>query len=57
MLNLMPWYVLIQGTPVNITVDSHVWVEDPDDSWIDGQVSKITGKEVEVKTTNGKTVS
>ncbi|KAI7990219.1 Myosin-11 [Camellia lanceoleosa] len=43
------------GTPVNIIVGSQVWVEDPDVAWIDGQVSKINGSEVEIQTTNGKT--
>ncbi|XP_052169870.1 myosin-9-like isoform X5 [Diospyros lotus] len=43
------------GTPVNIIVGSHVWVEDIDVAWIDGQVSKINGEEVEIQTTNGKT--
>ncbi|KAK4759356.1 hypothetical protein SAY87_022487 [Trapa incisa] len=42
------------GTPVNIIVGSHVWVEDPDVAWIDGSVVKITGKEVEIEATNGK---
>jgi len=49
-------YMHLQGTPVNITVGSHVWVEDPEVSWIDGQVSKIKGKDVEIDTTNGKKV-
>ncbi|KAK8712719.1 hypothetical protein V6N13_147948 [Hibiscus sabdariffa] len=42
---------------VNITVGSHVWIEDPDDSWIDGVVSKITGKDAEVKASSGKTIT
>jgi len=41
---------------VNIIVGSHVWIEDPDVSWIDGQVVKISGKEAEIETTNGKKV-
>ncbi|KAK7269167.1 hypothetical protein RIF29_21883 [Crotalaria pallida] len=44
------------GTPVNIIVGSHVWVEDPEVSWIDGQVSKINGKDAEIETTSGKKV-
>ncbi|KAF7121132.1 hypothetical protein RHSIM_Rhsim13G0032100 [Rhododendron simsii] len=44
------------GTPVNIVTGSHVWVEDQDEAWVDGQVSKINGEEVEIQTTNGKTV-
>ncbi|GFP96811.1 myosin-11 [Phtheirospermum japonicum] len=46
----------MQGTPVNIIVGSHVWAEDPDVAWIDGTVTKINGKEVEVKTSNGKQI-
>ncbi|XP_018820347.1 myosin-11 [Juglans regia] len=44
------------GTSVNIIVGSHVWVEDPELSWVDGQVSKINGQEAEIQTTNGKKV-
>ncbi|CAJ1976261.1 unnamed protein product [Sphenostylis stenocarpa] len=44
------------GTPVNIIVGSHVWIEDPEVSWIDGQVLKINGKDAEIETTNGKKV-
>ena len=44
----------LQGTPVNIIVDSHVWVEDPDEAWIDGQVLKINGKDAQIETINGK---
>lgn len=46
----------MQAAPVNIVVGSHVWVEDPDLAWIDGEVSKINGHEVHVHTTNGKLV-
>ncbi|KAM0992340.1 hypothetical protein ACFX13_010771 [Malus domestica] len=42
------------GTPVNIIVGSHVWVEDSELAWIDGQVSKITGQEAEIESSNGK---
>ncbi|OVA04497.1 IQ motif [Macleaya cordata] len=44
------------GTPVNIVVGSHVWVEDPKLAWIDGEVIRVNGQEVHVQTTNGKTV-
>ncbi|XP_047939592.1 myosin-17-like [Salvia hispanica] len=44
------------GSPVNITVGSHVWVEDPALAWVDGQVSRINGQDVHVKTKNGKQV-
>lgn len=47
----------LQGTPVNIIVGSHVWVEDTDVAWIDGQVEKINGQDVDVQATNGKKAS
>ncbi|KAH1192034.1 Myosin-11 [Glycine max] len=46
----------LQGTPVNIIVGSHVWIEDPEVSWIDGQVLKINGTDAEIEDTNGKKV-
>lgn len=46
-----------QGTSVNIIVGSHVWVEDPKVAWIDGEVNKINGEEVEIQTSNGKKVT
>lgn len=46
----------LQGTPVNIIVGSHVWIEDPEVAWIDGQVSDINGNDAEIVTTNGKKV-
>ncbi|XP_024966855.1 myosin-11-like [Cynara cardunculus var. scolymus] len=45
------------ATTVNIILGTHVWVEDPAICWIDGQVTKINGKEVEVETTDGKKVT
>ncbi|KAL0650011.1 hypothetical protein Bca4012_092702 [Brassica carinata] len=37
----------LQGTPVNMIVGSHVWVEeDSDVAWIDGEVEQLTGEEV-----------
>ncbi|KAL0561924.1 hypothetical protein IC582_002369 [Cucumis melo] len=44
------------GTPVNIIVGSHVWVEDPEDAWIEGQVTEINGKNATILTTNQKTI-
>ncbi|KAG5391643.1 hypothetical protein IGI04_021606 [Brassica rapa subsp. trilocularis] len=45
------------GTPVNIIVGSHVWVEDSDVAWIDGEVEKINGEEVVIQATTGKKVT
>lgn len=47
----------MQSAPVNITVGSHVWAEEPEVVWIDGVVSKINGTEVEVDASNGKKVT
>ncbi|XP_004249919.2 myosin-11 isoform X1 [Solanum lycopersicum] len=44
------------GTAVNIIVGSHVWVEDPEVAWIDGEVKKITNGEAEIERTDGKKV-
>ena len=56
--NCIFWnYLLLQGTPVKITIGSHVWVEDPALVWIDGQVLQITGQDAEIQTSNEKTVN
>ncbi|KAJ8460564.1 hypothetical protein OPV22_033490 [Ensete ventricosum] len=44
------------GIPVNIIIGSHVWIEDASLAWIDGLVTRITGENAEVQTSNGKTV-
>lgn len=48
---------MIQGTPINIIVGSHVWAEDPEFAWIDGEVTEIKGTDATIVTSNGKTVS
>ncbi|KAI4349312.1 hypothetical protein L6164_009917 [Bauhinia variegata] len=40
----------------NPVVGSHVWVEDPDVTWIDGEVVAVNGQEIKVLCTSGKTV-
>ncbi|KAK9010231.1 hypothetical protein V6N11_036744 [Hibiscus sabdariffa] len=46
-----------QVAPPSIIVGSHVWVEDPDEAWTDGDVTEVKGDEIQVSTTSGKTVS
>lgn len=46
----------MQGTLVNIIVGTHVWVEDPEQAWTDGQVTKINGQEAEIEISDGKKV-
>lgn len=53
LFNAMLW---LQAAPV-IIVGSHVWVEDPHLAWIDGEVTRINGENIHVKTKTGKTVS
>jgi hypothetical protein len=49
--------MIMQGTPVNIIVGSHVWLEDPGEAWVDGVVTEIKGGgDATIATTNGKTV-
>ncbi|XP_020870370.1 myosin-7 isoform X1 [Arabidopsis lyrata subsp. lyrata] len=38
-----------------VTVGSHVWVEDPDDAWIDGEVEEVNTEEITLNC-SGKTV-
>lgn len=45
------------GMPANVEIGSHVWVEDPEVAWIDGIVINIEQDEVEVQTSDGKTVA
>ena len=49
-------YFHFQGTKVNIIVGSHVWAEEPDVAWVDGEVVKINGDEAEIQAANGKKV-
>ncbi|KAJ8432526.1 hypothetical protein Cgig2_030318 [Carnegiea gigantea] len=44
------------ATSENVIVGSKVWVEDPQIAWVDGEVTRVNGQEIHVKTTNGKTV-
>uniref|UniRef100_A0A3Q7J6P1 Myosin motor domain-containing protein n=1 Tax=Solanum lycopersicum TaxID=4081 RepID=A0A3Q7J6P1_SOLLC len=44
------------GILVNITVGFHVWIEDPSVAWIDAQVSEVNGQEVQVQTSDGRTI-
>ncbi|KAK6120042.1 hypothetical protein DH2020_046172 [Rehmannia glutinosa] len=53
----MAWELLgdFNATMVEaLAICSHVWVEDPEIAWIDGQVENIKGNEVEVQTFDGK---
>ncbi|KAL8170460.1 hypothetical protein V2J09_022264 [Rumex salicifolius] len=49
-----PTGVFVVAPPVHIIVGSHVWIHDPKLAWLDGEVIRISGDQVEVQTTNGK---
>ncbi|KAL8143036.1 hypothetical protein V2J09_016068 [Rumex salicifolius] len=44
------------AAPVKMAVGSLVWIEDPDDAWMDGEVIEVTGAEIKVLCTTGKKV-
>lgn len=46
----------LQAAPVKIAVGSLVWVEDPDVSWIDGEVLEVNDEEIKISCTNEKMV-
>ncbi|KFK40409.1 hypothetical protein AALP_AA3G369800 [Arabis alpina] len=39
-----------------VVVGSFVWVEDPEEAWIDGEVTEVKGDEINVQCSSGKTV-
>lgn len=45
-----------QDASVKIAVGSYVWVEDPDEAWLDGEVVEANGEEIKVNCQT-KTVS
>lgn len=52
-----PTSLYLQASSICLPVGSHVWVEDPDVAWIDGEVLEVNGSDIKVLCTNGKTVS
>ncbi|XP_015693143.1 myosin-9-like isoform X2 [Oryza brachyantha] len=41
---------------LKIVLGSHIWLEDKDLAWIDGEVFRIEGQKAHIRTTNGKMV-
>lgn len=48
---------LEMAASVAISLGSPVWVEDPEESWIDGEVVEIKGQEVKISCFSGKTLA
>ncbi|GMY26957.1 myosin-6-like isoform X1, partial [Fagus crenata] len=40
----------------NLAVGSHVWVEDPEAAWIDGEVVEVNSEDIEINCTSGRTI-
>ncbi|KAK4585859.1 hypothetical protein RGQ29_023176 [Quercus rubra] len=40
----------------NLSIGSHVWVEDPEAAWIDGEVEEVNNEDIKVNCTSGGTV-
>ena len=49
--------VPFQASKSRFVVGSHVWVEDPDEAWMDGLVEEINGDELVINCTSGKKVN
>lgn len=50
----MMW-LYVQAASAKVSVGSHVWVEDPEEAWIDGEVEDANSDEITVNC-SGKTV-
>ncbi|KFK42801.1 hypothetical protein AALP_AA1G040500 [Arabis alpina] len=50
-----PDSIVIMAASAKVSVGSHVWVEDPDEAWIDGEVEEANSEEITVNC-SGKTV-
>ncbi|CAL4937229.1 unnamed protein product [Urochloa decumbens] len=46
-----------EASKSRFVVGSHVWVEDPDEAWMDGLVEEINGDELVINCTSGKKVT
>ncbi|XP_015887580.3 myosin-6 isoform X2 [Ziziphus jujuba] len=45
------------ASQVNLVVGSFVWVEDPEESWIDGEIVEVNDEDIKISCTSGKTVA
>ena len=50
-------FVPSQASKSRFVVGSHVWVEDPDEAWMDGLVEEINGDELVINCTSGNKVN
>ncbi|WVZ61388.1 hypothetical protein U9M48_011271 [Paspalum notatum var. saurae] len=50
-------HLQLQASKSRFVVGSHVWVEDPDEAWMDGLVEEMNEDEVVINCTSGKKVT
>lgn len=46
-----------QAAQLNFVVGSHVWIEDPDEAWMDGEIVESKDDEITVSCESGMKVS
>ncbi|KAM7262671.1 hypothetical protein ACFE04_000354 [Oxalis oulophora] len=55
-MDFLTLFLPLQAAAVSLMVGSLVWVEDPDEAWLDGEVVQVDKEDVTVLCTTGKTV-
>lgn len=54
---LISYWINVQAGQLTYFVGSHVWVEDPDEVWIDGEILESKDDEITISYESGKKVS
>lgn len=54
---LISYWINVQAGQLTYFVGSHVWVEDPDEAWIDGEILESKDDEITISYESGKKVS
>ncbi|KAK7819265.1 myosin-8 [Quercus suber] len=56
LIDVLMIYLTNQVTQSNLAIGSHVWVEDPEAAWIDGEVEEVNNEDIKINCTSGRTV-
>jgi hypothetical protein len=54
---LISYWINVQAGQLNYFVGSHVWVEDPDEAWIDGEILESKDDEITISYESGTKVN
>jgi hypothetical protein len=57
MIEALISFLNAQAAQLNFFVGSHVWVEDPDVAWIDGEILESKDQEITISNESGTKVS